>query len=167
MDITFDLERNTYRQFKKTNDNLTYINTSSNYPPQIIKHLAQTISERSSRNYSSAEIFEQSKLAFEEALKIFCYKAKLQYIQSNLRQKNTRRKTRKIIWFNSPFSLNVKTNMAKTFLQLIDKQFLQANKLHKALSVTPLKSFTATLEIYHKLKKDIKGKLHRQINTIS
>ena len=39
LDVTFNLERNTYRPYKKPNDNLTYINTSSNHPPQIIKHL--------------------------------------------------------------------------------------------------------------------------------
>ena len=69
MDVIFNLERNTYRPYKKPNDNLTYINTSSNHPPQIIKHFAQTISERLSRNFSSAEIFEQLKPDYEEALK--------------------------------------------------------------------------------------------------
>ena len=81
----------------------------------MIKHLIQTITERLSRNCSSAEIFEQSKPDNEEALKNCGYKAKLQYIQPNLQQNNTRRRTRKIIWSNSPFSLNVKTNVAKDF----------------------------------------------------
>ena len=35
-DVNFNLERNTYRPYKKLNYNLTYINTSSNHPPQII-----------------------------------------------------------------------------------------------------------------------------------
>ena len=30
-DVNFNLERNTYRPYKKPNDNLTYINTSSNH----------------------------------------------------------------------------------------------------------------------------------------
>ena len=82
--VTFNLERNTYRPYKKPNDKLTFINTSSNHPPQIIKHFTQTISETLSRNSSSAEIFEQSKLDYEEALKKCGFKAKLQYIQPNL-----------------------------------------------------------------------------------
>ena len=133
---------------KKTNDNLTYINTSSNHPPEIIKHLTQTISERLSRNSSSAEIFEQSKLDYEEALKKCGYKAKLQYIQPNLQQNNTRRRTRKIIWFNPSFSLNVKTNVAKMFLQLIDTHFPPANKLHKIFNRNIVKvsySFTQNI----------------------
>ena len=57
LDLTFNLERNTYRPYKRLSDNLTYINTSSNHSPQIIKHLTQTISERLIKNSSSAEIF--------------------------------------------------------------------------------------------------------------
>ena len=83
MDVTFNLERNTYRPLRKSNDNLTYINTSSNHPPQITKNLTHTISERLSRKSSSAEIFEQSKLDYEEALNKCGYKAKMQYIQPN------------------------------------------------------------------------------------
>ena len=43
LDVTFNLERNTYGPYKKPDDNLTYINISSNHPPQIIKYLTQTI----------------------------------------------------------------------------------------------------------------------------
>ena len=39
LNATFNLERNTYRLYKKPNDNLTHINTLSNHPPLIIKHL--------------------------------------------------------------------------------------------------------------------------------
>ena len=39
LDVTFSLEQNTYRPYKKLNDNLRYINPWSNHPPQIIKHL--------------------------------------------------------------------------------------------------------------------------------
>ena len=137
LDVTFNLERTTYRLCKKPNDNLMYINTSWNHPPQIIKHITQTISE-TSRNSSSAEIFEQLKPDYEEALKKCGYKVKLQYIQPNLQQNKIRR-TRKIIWFNPPFSLNVKTNVAKKFFQLIDTHFPPANKLHKTFNRNTVK----------------------------
>ena len=121
MDVTFNLERNNYRRFKPG-----YIDISSNHSPEIIKHLTQTIGERLSRNSSSAEIFEQSKPDYEEALEKCGYKPKLQYKQPNLQQNYIRRRIRKkIISFNSPFSLNVKTNVAKMFLQLTDTNSLQ------------------------------------------
>ena len=97
---------------------------------------------------------EQSKLDYGEALKKCGYKTKLQYIEPNLQQNNTRRRTRKIIWFNPPFSLNVKTNVAKISLQLIDTHFPQqtrSNLYMKSLTGTPLKSVTAALKIYHKV----------------
>ena len=128
MDVIFNLERNTCRPHKKANDN---IDISSNHPPQIIKHFAQTISKNSFRNSSRAKIFQQSKPDYEEALKKRGYKAKLQHMQPNLEQNNARR-TRKSIWFNLSFSLNVKTNVAKIFVELIDTYFPPANKLLKA-----------------------------------
>ena len=139
MDVTFKLQQNTYRPYKKPNDNLTYINTSSNHPTQIVKHFTETISERLSRNSSSAKIFEQSKPHYEEALKKCDYKAILQYIQPNFRQNNTRKRTREIIWFNTPFSLNVKTNVAKMFLQLIDTHFPPTNKFHQIFNRSTVK----------------------------
>ena len=105
---------------------------SSDHPPQIIKYLTQTISKRLSRN-------SQSKPDYEEALKKCDYKAKLHHIQPNLPQNNIRRRTRKFIWFNLPFSLNVKANVAKMFLQLIDTRFSPANKLHKIFNHNTVK----------------------------
>ena len=115
LDGTFNLERNTSRTYKNPNDNLTYINISSNHTSQIIKHLNQTISESLSRNYLSAEIFEQSKSNYEKALKNVITKKNC--------KNNTRRRARKIIWFNPSFSFNVKTNVTKIFLPLIDAHF--------------------------------------------
>ena len=39
LDVTFNLENNTYWPYKKPNDKLIYIHTNSNHPPQIIKQL--------------------------------------------------------------------------------------------------------------------------------
>ena len=36
---------------------------------------------------------------------------------------------RNVIWYNPPFSKNVKTNIAHDFLQLIDKHFPPSNRL--------------------------------------
>ena len=106
------------------------------------------ISDRISRKSSSAKIFEQSKPDFEEALKKWGHKAKLLYIQPNLQQNNTRKRTRKIIWFNPPFRLNVKKNVVKMFFQLIDTYFPPKNKLHKIFSRNTVKvSYSCTQNI--------------------
>ena len=74
LDITFNLSNNTYKPYKKPNDKLQYIHTSSNHPPQIIKQLPQSISKRLSTNSSSNEIFNESKYEYEEALQQSGYK---------------------------------------------------------------------------------------------
>lgn len=40
LNIIFNLERNTHHMNKKSNDNLSYINTSSNYPSQLINSIS-------------------------------------------------------------------------------------------------------------------------------
>ena len=66
LNVSFNLRRSTYQLTKKPNNNLTYINASSNHPSQIIKHLNQTINEKLPKYFSSAEISEQSKPDYEK-----------------------------------------------------------------------------------------------------
>ena len=44
-----------------------------------------------------------------------------------------------IIWFNPPFSRNVSTNVAKKFLQLLDKHFPPSNSLHRIFNHNTVK----------------------------
>ena len=57
--VTFNLNNDTYRAYKKPNDLLSYINKSSNHPPQIINQ-PKTINESFSRNSSNEEVFNSS-----------------------------------------------------------------------------------------------------------
>ena len=45
----------------------------------------------------------------------------MSYAQTEV--KNNRNRSRNIIWFNPPFSQNVKTNIGKLFLKLVKKHF--------------------------------------------
>ena len=113
---SFNLENNTYRTYKNPNDQLIYIDVSSNHPPQIKWQLTKIISDRLSRNSSNADIFKNTKLEYQEALKKCGHTIKLTYTPANHEQNNVRRKRqRKIIWFKPPFNLDVSTNMAKIF----------------------------------------------------
>ena len=49
------------------------------------------------------------------------------------------KRKRKIIWFNPPYSMNVKTNTGKIFLQLIKKHFPRHNNLHKIFNKNSVK----------------------------
>ena len=54
LDVTFNLLDETYKPYKKPNEQLLYVNTSSNHPPQIIKQLPISISNRLSNNSSTS-----------------------------------------------------------------------------------------------------------------
>ena len=62
LDVTLNLQNGTYRRYRKPNDKLLYIHSSSNHPPQINKQLANSFSESLSKNSSYREIFIQPKL---------------------------------------------------------------------------------------------------------
>ena len=70
LDVTFILANGTYRPYKKANESLLYINTSSNHPSQVTKQLPTSTSERLSNNSSNEKIFKASKYEYETALKI-------------------------------------------------------------------------------------------------
>ena len=50
-----------------------------------------------------------------------------------------KKRKRKVIWFNPPFSLNVKTNVGKIFLRLVKRHFPKENPLHKIFNKNMLK----------------------------
>ena len=57
--------------------------------------------------------------------------------ESNQRNRNQR--NRNIIWYNPPFDLQVKTNIGKTFLQLLDRNFPPHHRLHKIINKSTVK----------------------------
>ena len=166
LDVTFNLANNTYQPYKKPNDNLLYINTSSNHPPQIIKHLPVSINDRLSKNSSSEEIFNSSKHEYEKALKDCGYSsAQLKYNSQN-NKTPTRNRKRNILWFNPPFSKNVSTNVAKTFLNLLDRHFPTSNKLHKIFNRNTVKvSYSCTENITKIIKSHNKNVTNNIVKT--
>ena len=118
LDVTFNLENNKYRPYKKPNDKLI-------------------ISDRLSRNSPSADIFNSTKLEYEEVRKKCGHTTKLTYTPPNREQSNARRKRqRKIVWFNQPFNVDVSSNVEKIFL---NKYFPRSSKLHKIFNKNTVK----------------------------
>ena len=56
-----------------------------------------------------------------------------------------KRKPRRILYFNPPFSKSVKTNVIKLFLGMIDKHFPKGHKLHKCFNRNTVKATYCTL----------------------
>ena len=105
LDLTLNLTNGTHRNYKKPNDRLLYVNTSSNHPANILKQLPNSINNRLSTNSSNETVFNEAKTEYENALKISGYKNhKLTFKKPTPRNNKNRR--RKIIWFN-PHSIKM------------------------------------------------------------
>ena len=97
LDVTFNLANGTYRPYKKANDSLLYINTSSNHPPQVNKQLPTSINERLSKNSSSKEIFNASKYEYETASKNSSYQQTELIFNKKEQRKKKQNRSRNII----------------------------------------------------------------------
>ena len=123
----------------KDNDIPLYVNSRSNHPPSVIKSIPIGVNRRLSRISANKQVFDSSIPPFQEALAKSGHKHKLEYEPPT--ECTTKKKTRKKpeIWFNPPFSKNVKSNIGKEFLRLIDAAFPKSNPLHKIFTRQTLK----------------------------
>ena len=80
------------------------------------------ISARLSTLSCSREVFLSEAPIYPDALEASEFDEKLQY-KENILPNKIRARSRKVIWFNPPFSQIVKTNVVTKFLGLIDKHF--------------------------------------------
>ena len=139
LDIHFDLIKEIYELYKKSNDDPLYINKKSIHPPSILQQPPKSISRRISEISSNECIFNQSISSFENALKKSGYNVSLKNTPTQNQDENNQQREqrkRKIIWFNPPYSLNLKINVGKLFLKLLDCHFPRAHKFHKYLTGT-------------------------------
>jgi hypothetical protein len=67
-------------------------------------------------------------------------------------QKEARKRKRSIIWFNPPYSRAVKTNVGRSFLQIMDKHFPPGNPLNQIFNRNKVKmSYRCTANLARKI----------------
>ena len=149
LDVTLNLENSTYRPYQKNKNNkIKYINIESNHPPTIIQQLPLSIESRLSSLSSPEEIFNDSVIPYQDALDKSGYKHKLKYKANIDTASNKKQQKRNIIWFNQPYTKNVKTNIGKLFRNFIKKHFLLHHKFHKLFNKNTVKiSYSCTRNI--------------------
>ena len=81
LDVTLNLTDRTHYPYRKPNNETLYIDTNSNHPPTIIKHLPAAIGRRISNISSSKELFNKAKPHYESALKQSGQEEKLIYTE--------------------------------------------------------------------------------------
>ena len=112
LDVTLDLRTNKHYPYRKENNQLLYIDKQSNQPPTIVKKIPSMVSRRISDVSCDKEYFHKA-------------------IQFTSTPPPRRNRNRKNIWFNPPYSINVKTIIGRIFQRLIDKQFPRHQKYRK------------------------------------
>ena len=84
------------------------------------------------------EEFNKVKSIYEWALKDSGHFSSVSYNKRNFQNARRNRK-RKVIWFDPPYSQNMKTNIGKLFVKLVRKHFLKNSKHHKIFNLNTLK----------------------------
>ena len=132
LDVTFDLENEIFRPFIKPGDRPKYVNAKSNHPPAILKNIPLAVNRRLSSISSSKEVFDQSAPLYQAELSRAGYSHKLEYHPPE--ERNKRKRVRKILWFNPPYNANLRTNVGRKFLNLIDKHFPRGSPLYSLIN---------------------------------
>ena len=144
LDVTLNLTDGTHYPYRKPNNETLYIDTNSNHPPTIIKHLLAAIGRRISDISSSKELFNKAKPHYESALKQSGHDEELIYIErkkpvTHTVQNSRKNRQRNIIWSSPPYSMNVQTNIAREFLNLVSKHFPKNHRYRKILNKNNMK----------------------------
>ena len=140
LDVTFDLSRGNYKPYMKPNNKLLYVHRLSNHPPALLKNIPGNINKRLTEISSNEQVFNEAIPPYQQALEKSGYDFKLKFVpqEKQATRKNKARK-RKITWYNPPWDSNVKTNLGRKFLLVVDKCFPKNHPLNKIFNRHTLK----------------------------
>ena len=144
LDITLNLFDCSYQTYSKPNDKPQLFQPSTDHYNATPASKRQTNLVLSSNQTS----FETASPLYEDALTKSHFNTKLFYLPDTWIQPTSsqRRRQRNIIWYNPPYSKNVRTNIRREFLKLIDKHFPHVNKLHKIFNRNTIKVSYSSME---------------------
>ena len=100
LDITLNLKDGTFRPYHKPDDQMPYIHTESNHPPNIIKHIPASTETRLSNLSSTEIIFKESTTHYENNLRQSGFNKKLTYKPRDTehqKQKKTKKETNHMV----------------------------------------------------------------------
>jgi len=156
LDITLDMKMETYQPFTKPNRQPLYVHKQFNHPPSILKNIPLSVNDRLSRLSSTKEIFDIAAPPYQKALADSGCSHKLEFKDmSGSRKKN---RSRILTYLNPPFSLNVKTNIGKQFLNLI-RNFPTNNILRQIVKPN-------TIKLSYRTSKNMSSEISRHNNRI-
>ena len=107
------------------------------------------IEYRISKRSCNKDEFNKAADDYNEALRNCGYTKRIEYKEEEKECGEKRKKKnrkRKLIWFNPPFSRNVKTNIGKIFINLVKKHFETKNPLSKIINKKNMKISYSCME---------------------
>ena len=134
LDVVLDLNQDSFRPFRKLNSETVYIHNSSNHPDYIKREIPRMVNKRLNNLSKSKQDFDFVKEHYQDALKKSNYQFDLTFVEKNTDGKAKRKRRRKTIYFQPPFSKSVKTPLGRKFLQLVKKNFTPQHPLCKILN---------------------------------
>ena len=147
LDVHLDLPTGTYRPYHKPNSNPVYVN-GSNHPKSVINNIPLGVDERLSMTSSNEEIFNANVGVYQEALESAGHKHKLKYVEKDIGSYNKvkkRTRSKKQYFFNPPYELNVKTNVAKEVFKALERTIPKGHKLYPLLNRDTVKVTYSTM----------------------
>ena len=133
------------------------------HPPTVLKQIPKGIAKHLSTISSNEEVFRNAVSEYEHALRVSGFEEKLAYTPDDTAKqkadkKKKKNRKRKIIWFNPPYSKNIKTNIGKEFLKIVNRNFPKRNKLHKIFNRNSIKiSYCCTKNMSAKISSHNKS----------
>ena len=169
LDVTLNLTTGKYYSYRKPDNDPLYINAKSNHPPSTIRQIPTSIGTRISGLSCDQDEFHKTSQLYNNALKSSGFNQQIHYVENQDQGRTkSRNRSRNIIWFNPPYSQNVRTNIAKSFLGLINKHFPKSNKLHKIFNRNNLKvSYSCTTNMANIIKSHNQKILNENSTTSS
>ena len=133
LDLTLDLNSGQHSPFRKPNDIAVYIHRSSNHLPSILRNIPASTSRRITGTSSDETAFNQAGPLHNVALKASGCSEEIHFLSECKAGKRTadgQKWKRNVVWFNPPYSHDVKTLIGKWFLGVVSKHFPPGSKLH-------------------------------------
>lgn len=140
LDVTLDLNNGKFKPYSKPTNTPLYVHGKSNHPPTTTKNIPESVNRRMSEISSVEQVFNEAATPYQHALRNSGYTHKLEFRQPpQTLPSRKRNRSRNIIWFNQSFNKNVKSNIGRAVLRLIDKCFPTGHKLRKIFNRNTLK----------------------------
>ena len=148
LDVTLDLTTGRHKPYMKPNTTPLYVSSLSNHPPTIIKNIPLEVNRRLCKLSSTEEDFLAVVEPYQAALDKAGYRHQPVYHEPDPGHPppaSRRTRSRKVTWFNPPFSQSISTNIGKKFLDLIDSCFPEGHELKKIINRNTVKVSYSTM----------------------